>query len=210
MLYKANQKVDNGDMEMRPYANNLDKLKAGTLFRSIQKENSEPENIALGQVSKELAFLQRQSQYVNEIERVLKELKLTVSLIRNSKGGEVPEEVSRQELLAYHQGNFLTLVHQMKDKIIQLVHLMTETTIPDKPSIEYDMPLADLLRRKRQLLQEIGEERVLDIRPLSIVKRLQISEPLVTGVGVGDLLCDGGGIGSGLVQEKKRIETVGI
>lgn len=161
MLYKANQKVDNGDMEMRPYANNLDKLKAGTLFRSIQKENSEPENIALGQVSKELAFLQRQSQYVNEIERVLKELKLTVSLIRNSKGGEVPEEVSRQELLAYHQGNFLTLVHQMKDKIIQLVHLMTETTIPDKPSIEYDMPLADLLRRKQQLLQEIGIEEAV-------------------------------------------------
>ena len=39
-----------------------------------------------------------------------------------------------------------------------------------------------------QFFQEVGEERVLDIRPLSIVKRLQISEPLVTGVGLVDLL----------------------
>ncbi len=145
-------------MEIKPYANNFEKLKAGTLFRSIQKENGEPENIALGQISKELAFLQRQSQYVGEIERVLKELRLSVTLIKECKTMAVPDNVSRQELLAYYQGNFLTLVHQMKDKIVQLVHLMTEGTVPEKPSIEKNITVADLLHKKQKDLKTIGIE----------------------------------------------------
>lgn len=145
-------------MEIKPYANNFEKLKAGTLFRSIQKENREPENIALGQISKELAFLQRQSQYVGEIERVMKELRLSATLIKECKTMAVPEGVARQELLAYYQGNFLTLVHQMKDKVVQLVHLMTEGKVPEKPSIEDDVSVSDLLRKKQKDLRAIGIE----------------------------------------------------
>lgn len=63
-------------MVLESLKTNFDKLKAGCLFRSLQKENSEPENIAIGQISKELRFLQRQSEYASEIERVLKELRL--------------------------------------------------------------------------------------------------------------------------------------
>lgn len=145
-------------MEIKPYANNFEKLKAGTLFRSIQKENGEPENIALGQVSKELKFLQRQSQYVGEIERVLKELRLTTTLIKECRTMAVPAGVSKQELLAYYQGNFLTLVHQMKDKVLQLVYLMTEGTVPEKPSIENDVSVFDLLHKKQEDLKTIGIE----------------------------------------------------
>jgi len=143
---------------MKPYANNFEKLKAGTLFRSIKKENSEPENIASGQVSKELRFLQRQSQYVTEIERVLKELQLTVSLIGECRVCVVSGRTSRQDLLAYYQGVFLTLVHQMKDKIMQLVHLMTEEIIPEKPSVEKDISVSDLLQRKIKKIQDIRIE----------------------------------------------------
>ncbi len=145
-------------MKIKPYANNFEKLKVGTLFRSVQKENSEPENIALGQISKELRFLQRQSQYVTEIERVLKELRLTVSLIKGCRTCDVPEEVTRQELLAYYQGNYLTLVHQMKDKIAQLVYLITEKSIPEKPSIEKDISIVGLLKKKLKALQEMDIE----------------------------------------------------
>lgn len=143
-------------IEIKPYKNNFEKLKSGTLFRSIQKENGEPENVALGQISKELSFLQRQSQYVGEIERVFKELSLTVSLIKGCKTAELPEGVTRQELLAYYQGNFLTLVHQMKDKIMQIVNLITETTIPEKPSKESDISVTDLLKKKEAILDTIG------------------------------------------------------
>jgi len=144
--------------EIESLKSNFDKLKAGCLFRALQKENSEPENIAIGQISKELRFLQRQSEYANEIERVLKELRLTTSLIKECQGIELVAGISRQELLAYYQGIFLTLVHQMKDKIMQLVHLIMEETIPEKPAIEKDISVVDLLRRKTKQLQTIRIE----------------------------------------------------
>src|SRR3989344_2507598 len=142
--------------EIESLKSNFDKLKAGCLFRALQKENSEPENIAIGQISKELRFLQRQPEYANEIERELKELRLTTSLIKECQGIELVAGISRQELLAYYQGIFLTLVHQMKDKIMQLVHLIMEETIPEKPAIENDVSVAGLLRRKTKQLQTIG------------------------------------------------------
>src|SRR3989344_8847961 len=90
-------------MQIKQFESSLEKLKAGCLFRSKQKEIGEPENIALDQISKELRFLQRHSEYINEIERVLKELRLTKFLIKECKTGGVLVGVSRQELLAYHQ-----------------------------------------------------------------------------------------------------------
>lgn len=145
---------------MKSFKNELEKLKVGVLFRSIQKENGEPENIALGQVSKELRFFQRQFQYVKEIERVKEELSLTVYFIENCKTCGVPEGVSRQELLVYYQGCFFTLVHQMKDKILQLVNLISEETTPAQPSREKDISISNLLKNKQEILQslEIEEE----------------------------------------------------
>ncbi|MBI4215306.1 MAG: nucleotidyltransferase domain-containing protein, partial [Parcubacteria group bacterium] len=145
-------------MTLESLKTNFDKLKAGCLFRSLQKENGEPENIAIGQISKELKFLQRQSEYANEIERVIKELRLTVLLIKECQTKDLVAGINRQELLAYYQGIFLTLVHQMKDKIVQLVHLMTEEVIPEKPAMENDVSVSDLLRKKTKQLQTIGIE----------------------------------------------------
>jgi len=145
-------------MELNSLKSNFDKLKAGCLFRCLQKENREPENIAIDQISKELRFLQRQSEYASEIERVLKELRLTVSLIKECQTTELVAGISRQELLAYYQGIFLALVHQMKDKVMLLVHLITEEAIPKNPAMEEDISVANLLRRKTQHLQTIGIE----------------------------------------------------
>lgn len=141
---------------MKEYKSNLDKLKMGAILRDYRKENGEPENIALGQVSKELKFLQRQSQYVLEIDRVLKELRLTVSLIKSCRSCEVPDGFSRQGLLVYYQGIFLTLVHQIKDKLTQLVNLMTEETIPQKPTNDNKISVSKLLNRKEKEIQNIG------------------------------------------------------
>lgn len=145
-------------MALEKLKTNFDKLKAGCLFRSLQKENGEPENIAIGQISKELRFLQRQSEYANEIERVIKELRLTVSFIKECRTRDLVAGISRQELLVYYQGIFLTLVHQIKDKIVQLVHLMTEEVVPEKPSMENDVSISDLLRKKTKKLEDIGIE----------------------------------------------------
>lgn len=145
-------------MTLESLKTNFDKLKAGCLFRSLQKENGEPENIAIGQISKELRFLQRQSEYANEIERVLKELRLTASLIKECKDRDLLAGMSRQELLAYYQGVFFALVHQIKDKVVQLVHLMTKEVVPEKPAVENDVSVSDLLRQKVKQLQDMGIE----------------------------------------------------
>ena len=139
---------------------NFEKLKVGCLMRSIQKVNSEPQNIAIGQVSKELRSLQRQSEYTNEIERVLKELRLTTQFIAETKGNKLSERIgiNKQELLAYYQGIFLSLVHQMKDKVMQLIYLMTEETVPEKPAMEKNVTVADLLKKKQDILKKIGIE----------------------------------------------------
>lgn len=139
---------------------NFEKLKVGCLMRSIQKANSEPEKIAIDRISKELRYLQRQSEYTNEIERVLKELRLTTQLIAETKVSKLSEIIgtSKQELLAYYQGIFLTLVHQMKDKVMQLINLMTEETIPEKPAMEKEIKVVNLLRKKQDILKKIGIE----------------------------------------------------
>lgn len=148
------KKITNTELES--IKNNYDKLKAGCLFRSLNKENREPENIAVGQVSKELRFLQRHSEYANEIERVLKELRITVEFIKECQTRELPTDITRQELLVYYQGIFLTLVHQMKDKVILLVNLMTEVDIPEKPSKENNISVFKLLQKKEGPLTSIG------------------------------------------------------
>lgn len=149
-------------METNPYKCNLDKLKAGAMLRSVNKENNEPENIAIGQVSKELRYLQRHSQYISEIERVLNELRLTTFLIKDCKTCTLPSGINRQNLLVYYQGIFLNLVHQIKDKIMQLINLMTEDKIPEKPTEENDVSVSDLQRKKIKQLQEIGIEEEIN------------------------------------------------
>jgi len=145
-------------MAMKKFESNLEKLSVGCLFRGYQKENTESEYVALGQTSKKTRFLMRQWEYASEVERVLKELRLTKSLIGACKTESMLAEVNGQELLAYYQGIFFTLVHQMKDKALQLVHLMTEKTLPNKLLIENNISVSDLLRKKQKILQKIGIE----------------------------------------------------
>ena len=108
-----------------------------------------------------MKFYQRQSGYANEIERVLKELRLTVSLIKECHTRDLIAGVSRRELLAFYQGVYFTLVHQLKDKLLQLVHLMTEDVVPKNPTIENNIKLSNLLQKKATILREIGIEEEL-------------------------------------------------
>lgn len=127
-------------------------------MRALKKENTEPENLAIGQVSKELRFLQRHSEYISEIDRILRELRLTLTLIRTVAKNSLHEEigVTRHDMVIYFQGVFLNLVHQTKDRIVQLVHLITENEIPMKPTKEKDISVSQLLKNKKETLEKIG------------------------------------------------------
>ncbi len=56
-------------MEQKSVRKNLEQLRNGLWLRAGEKECAEPESIAIGQSSKELRFMQRQSEYANEIEK---------------------------------------------------------------------------------------------------------------------------------------------
>lgn len=161
--------------------NSFEELRKGLLFRCLKKESEEPAKAAMGRVSTELRFLQRQSEYATEIARVLEELDLTVSLIvevKDKTDKELPASTNRQKLLLYYQGSFFNLVHQMKDKILQLVNLMTEETVPQKPDRESDVSLRDLLDKKGGRLSDLGIRRPLELwnqedpnSPIAVVLR---------------------------------------
>ncbi len=144
-------------------ATTLNQLKLGLLMRNQKKETEEPANIAIGQESKELRFLERQMEYAMEVDRVLSELKITVKLIADLKDNcEVKiSETTPKDLLVYYQGAFFSLVHQMKDKILQLVNLMTEKKIPDKPTKEKDISLRNILKNKSGIIDNLGIRKKL-------------------------------------------------
>lgn len=161
--------------------NSFEELRKDLLSRCLKKESEEPAKAAVGRVSKELRFLQRQSEYATEIARVLEELNLTVSLIvevKDKTDKELPASTNRQKLLLYYQGSFFNLVHQMKDKILQLVNLMTEETVPEKPDRESDVSLRDLFEKKGGRLSDLGIKRPLELwdqedpdSPIAVVLR---------------------------------------
>lgn len=142
----------------------LNNLRKGSLYRSFQKEITEPENIAVGQVSKELRYFQRQDEYVDEVQRILKELKLTKSLMEKVKeAGEGFDGVTQQELFLYYQGIFLTLIHQIKDKVVKVIDLLTEDLVPEEPSKEKrDITVIKLLKNKEKKIKEIGIKKEVE------------------------------------------------
>lgn len=144
-------------MEGKLPITNLNNLKTGCLLRNVKKEIAEPENAALGQISHELSFFQRQSQYAGEMERVLKEMNIAIFFIKNSREAEVAPNVTRQDLLIYHYGHFLSLVYQMKEKIIKLVDLITEDSVPKKSKRE-KVKLSTFAKNKSDILKNIGIE----------------------------------------------------
>lgn len=161
--------------------NSFEELRKGLLFRCFKKKSEEPIKAAMGRVSIELCFFQRQSEYATEIPRVLEELNLTVSLIveiKNKTDKELPASTNHQKLLLYYQGSFFNLVHQMKDKILQLVNLMTEETVPEKPDRESDVSLRDLFHKKGERLSDLGIRCPLELwnqedpdSPIAVVLR---------------------------------------
>lgn len=101
----------------------FEKLKGGIVLYSLKCETEEPELYAIGHFSDKTARWSRISEYAFDIERIKKELDLSLSLIKDP-----PEEnfleahnIPIEDYLMYHQGYFLELVHQLKEKLFRLI-----------------------------------------------------------------------------------------
>ena len=143
----------------------FDQLKSGLLLASIEQTTKEPENYVLERISHQALFLQKRSRYAQEVDRVIDELRITVSLMEHIPGKFQVQDLSAKEenLLLYFQGIFFDLIHQVKDKLLQLVYLLTFDTVPDTPYEEKDVTLSDLLRRRHETLKAYDLEHLLRV-----------------------------------------------
>ena len=141
----------------------LEKLNNGLLLASLEMQAKEPHNIVLDQLSKELRFLQRKWEYTTEIIRVLEELQLTILLLKKlPPNNEGLQEIrkNQEDLILFYQGAFFNLIHQLKDKVLNLVHLLTEKNVSDKPE---EIKLQKLLKTKGEEINKIGIREILNI-----------------------------------------------
>ena len=87
----------------------FDQLKTGLLLTSIEQTTKEPENDVLDRISHQAFFLQRRSQYAQEVDRVLKELRLTVSLMEHTPPQFQVQDLQKKKLFCYtSKGSSLT------------------------------------------------------------------------------------------------------
>lgn len=105
----------------------FDKLKIGIILTVIKGEIRIPQNYALGRVPKGYGRWSIAQEYLIDLERIIKELSLAVSLVSKPPSDEflLTHKIRREDYLMYHHGYFLDLSHQAKDKIAQLVRAVT-------------------------------------------------------------------------------------
>lgn len=99
------------------------KLQTSISLALFRQEADEPQYQALDSMSNEAARFSRLSEYASDVIRIFRELELAKSLIEVLPPDEFfsTHDSTKEDYVMYHQGHFLDLVHQMKDKLIHLV-----------------------------------------------------------------------------------------
>lgn len=104
----------------------LQTLIRGLLIMNVQEEMSEPGYTPIDRISFDRNVFKLRQAYAAEIERVINEAKLTIALQeeidKEKKLGE--KTYQPEDIILYYNGIFLGHVHQLKDKIVQLVYLL--------------------------------------------------------------------------------------
>lgn len=102
----------------------LEELKGGLLITNIKGDIRQPHNYAMDRVPARFSRWSIATQYLYDIERILQEMKSAVSFI-----SILPEDaflqkhsITSEDYIMYHQGYFLDLVHQLKNKLFQFIN----------------------------------------------------------------------------------------
>lgn len=100
----------------------FDKLKSGISFTSIKGDVRQPHNYAMGRIPARYSRWTTASIYATDVERIVRELKTALSFVVTLPDSDflVKHSTNTEDYIMYHQGYFLDLVHQLKDKLCQL------------------------------------------------------------------------------------------
>lgn len=150
----------------------LSQLITGLILLTFKREVEESCYSAIDMITFEHELLQRRNRYASDLKRVFDELRLTNELLVEVSGQKQTGHKTHgpEEIVNYYSGNFFDLVHQIKDKLFQLVaSLITEKT----ESGPYKEP-----RRvsKKEFLKKYGEE----------IKKIGIHDILINKWGQED------------------------
>lgn len=104
----------------------LNDLKTGISFTHLKGDVRQPHNYAMGRIPARFSRWYTASSYVTDIERIIQELKTSLSFVTT-----LPDDIflaqhsmNSEDYIMYHQGYFLDLVHQLKDKLCQMTNTL--------------------------------------------------------------------------------------
>ena len=151
-----------------PPASKLSQLSTGLLLLCCQKELDEPQYAAIDKITFGHGVVQKRHSYVTDLERVLSELKMTNLLIDEigsndlKKFGAITYEP--EEIINYYSGIFFDHVHQIKDKLLHLIALMTAKGPFSKPynDLNDDKTVSKFMNKNSETLKKIGIFEILE------------------------------------------------
>lgn len=127
--------------------NDLDNLKIGLMITSFKGDIRQPHNYAMSRVPARFSRWSVASSYYYEIERILKELDTAVSFVKIPPDETflTTHSMTREDYIMYHQGYFLDLVHQLKDKLCHMVKAIVsfEDDFKDNKKLKLSKLLTD-------------------------------------------------------------------
>lgn len=136
----------------------LEKLKLALLIITIKGEIRQLQSYAMGRVPEGYSRWSIASTYLYDVERIMQELKTSHSFV-----SKLPDKlffdsysVNSEDYVMYHQGYFLDLTHQLKDKICQLIKAVST---PKKDYSKKDEKKTSV----NKLLKDENVYRVLNI-----------------------------------------------
>lgn len=101
----------------------FDKLKIALAVISTKGELRQPQNFAMEREAKGYSSWYVAQQYAYDIDRILRELNTAYSFVSQLPDSEFLKKhsISEENYILYHQGYFLDLVHQFKDKNLKML-----------------------------------------------------------------------------------------
>lgn len=152
-------------------------LRTGISFISIKGDVRQPHNYAMGRIPDGYARWVIASRYHSDVERILQELKAAVSFVSfpPDEAFLLKHSLNLEDYIMYHQGYFLDLVHQLKDKTCQLIKSVITTDKNYSEKHEKSVDLGKLLVDKDllkipHLAEHLGKwDENLSKGPISIV-----------------------------------------
>ncbi len=128
----------------------LNDLKTGISLTHLKGDVRQPHNYAMGRVPARYSRWYTASAYASDVERIIQELKTALSFVST-----LPDDTflkshttTSEDYIMYHQGYFLDLVHQLKDKICQLTKAVSTYEDDYSEKHEKSAELGKLLKDK--------------------------------------------------------------